>query len=113
MIFFVVLFLLGSTLEITARNWQWWLGSQIVIKFAIGTAQSVLIVYVSEIAPFQLRGTMIAAYQLFLAGGQLVGSIATQIMVATNPGAWKPLIASEYVFTGVGLLRNGDEQVLT
>lgn len=101
MILFVLLFLLGSSLEITARDWQWWMGSQTVIKVAIGTAQSVLIVYVAEIAPFQLRGVAIAAYQLFLASGQLVGSIATQIMEVTAPGQWKPLIASEFVFTGV------------
>lgn len=101
MILFVLLFLLGSSLEITARDWQWWMGSQTVIKVAIGTAQSVLIVYVAEIAPFQLRGVAIAAYQLFLASGQLVGSIATQIMEKTAPGQWKPLIASEFVFTGV------------
>ncbi|RSH93493.1 hypothetical protein EHS25_007849 [Saitozyma podzolica] len=101
MILFVLLFFLGSSLEIAARDWQWWMGSQTVIKVAIGTAQSVLIVYVAEIAPFQLRGVAIAAYQLFLASGQLVGSIATQIMEVTAPGQWKPLIASEFVFTGV------------
>lgn len=77
------------------------MGSQVVIKVAIGIAQSVLVVFVGELAPFQVRGLVIAAYQLFLALGQLVGSIAAQITVKTNPNAWKPLIASEFLFTGV------------
>ena len=101
MYIFVVLFLLGSSLEISAQDWKWWMGAQIVLKVAIGTAQSVLIVFVGEIAPFQVRGVALAAYQLFLAFGQLIGSIATQIMVVTRPDAWRPLIASEFLFTGV------------
>ncbi|KAL1858280.1 hypothetical protein VTK73DRAFT_7864 [Phialemonium thermophilum] len=104
MYIFVVLFLLGSSLEISAQGWKSWMGAQVVLKMAIGTAQSVLIVFVGEIAPFQVRGVALAAYQLFLAFGQLVGSIASQIMVVTRPNAWRPLIASEFLFTGVLIL---------
>ena len=102
MYIFVATFFLGSSLEITAHDWKWWMGSQTVIKVAIGLAQSVLVVYVGEIAPFQVRGTVIAAYQLFLASGQLIGSIAAQISISTRPNTWRPLIATEFLFTGVG-----------
>lgn len=103
MICFSTLFLIGSSLSITAKNWQWWLGAGVITKLGLGIAQTTLIVYLAEVAPFQLRGTSMAAYQLFLAGGQLVGAIATQIQVSVSPDTWRPLIASEFVITGVRL----------
>lgn len=99
---FSTIFLIGSALTISAQTWRWFLVAGCVTKLGLGIAQTTLIVYLAEIAPFQLRGTGMAAYQLFLAGGQLFGAIATQIQVKTNIGQWRPLIASEFVFTGVG-----------
>jgi MFS family permease len=81
---FSALFLLGSVLSITAQNWRWFLSANCVTKLGLGVAQTTLIVYLAEIAPFQLRGTGMAAYQLFLAGGQLFGAIATQIQVKVS-----------------------------
>lgn len=120
MMVFSCLFLAGSALSITAKNWQWFLGAGVITKFGLGEsrvcssqsdvdgragiAQTTLIVYLAEIAPFQLRGTGMAAYQLFLAGGQLLGAIATQVQIKTDPMAWRPLIASEFVITGVSRL---------
>jgi MFS family permease len=101
MIVFSALFMVGSALSISAQNWQWFTGAGVVTKFALGIAQTTLIVYIAEIAPFQLRGTGMAAYQLFLAGGQLIGAIATQIQIKTDPTVWRPLMASEFVMTGV------------
>ncbi|KAE8538162.1 hypothetical protein D1P53_005500 [Cryptococcus gattii VGV] len=104
MVVFSTLFLTGSVLSITAQNWRWFLGAGCVTKLGLGIAQTTLIVYLAEIAPFQLRGTSMAAYQLFLAGGQLFGAIATQIQIKVNGGAWRPLMASEFVFTGLFVL---------
>ena len=101
MMLFSFLFLVGSAISISAQNWRWFLGAGIITKLALGIAQTTLIVYLAEIAPFQLRGTSMAAYQLFLAGGQLLGAIATQLQVKVNVDAWRPLIASEFVITGV------------
>jgi len=106
---FSALFLTGSALSISAQNWQWFTGAGVVTKFALGIAQTTLIVYLAEIAPFQLRGTGMAAYQLFLAGGQLIGAIATQIQIKVDPNAWRPLLASEFVITGVGYIRVGSD----
>ena len=101
MMIFSALFLLGSVLSITAKNWRWFLGAGCVTKLGLGIAQTTLIVYLAEIAPFQLRGAGMVIYQLFLAGGQLTGAIATQIQVSVDENKWRPLIASEFVITGV------------
>ena len=97
----VIVLLGGSTIEVTSHNWQTWLAGAIVIRLGVGLAQSILIVYISELAPHQIRGFMIGAYQLFIALGQLVSAIATQLVVAHRPTEWKPLIATEYLFTGL------------
>jgi SP family general alpha glucoside:H+ symporter-like MFS transporter len=104
MIVAIVILFGGSTAEITSHNWQTWLGGAILIRFGVGLAQSTLVTYISEIAPFQIRGMAIGSYQLMLGIGQLISAIATKIMTDTNPDQWKPLIATEFLFTGVSPL---------
>ncbi|VUC36545.1 unnamed protein product [Clonostachys rosea] len=100
----VVILLGGSVAQITAFDWKSWLGAAVLVRLGVGLAQSVLIVYVSELSPHQIRGVMIGAYQLFIAVGQLLSAVATQIVETSQPGKWRPLIASEFVFTGLLLL---------
>jgi len=101
MIVAIIILFGGSIAEITSHNWQTWLGGAILIRFGVGLAQSTLVTYISEIAPFQIRGMAIGSYQLMLGIGQLISAIATKIMTDTNPDQWKPLIATEFLFTGV------------
>lgn len=44
---------------------------------------------------------MIGAYQLCLGIGQLISAIATQLITIHQPTKWRPLIATEFIFTGV------------
>ncbi|KAI4778085.1 MFS general substrate transporter [Aureobasidium sp. EXF-3400] len=97
----IVVLLGGSITEITAFSWQSWLGAAVFVRLGVGLAQSILITYISEIAPFQIRGFMIGAYQLCLGFGQLIAAIATQLVVVHQPNKWKPLIATEFAFTAV------------
>lgn len=97
----IVILLGGSITEITAFSWQSWLGAAVLVRLGVGLAQSILITYISEIAPFQIRGFMIGAYQLCLGFGQLIAAIATQLVVVHQPNKWKPLIATEFAFTAV------------
>ncbi|KAL6890046.1 general substrate transporter [Trichoderma evansii] len=97
----IVVLLGGSIAEITAFDWKSWLGAAVLVRAGVGLAQSILITYVSELAPFQIRGFMIGAYQLCLAIGQLVSAVATQLVIESQPTKWRPLIATEFVFTGV------------
>lgn len=101
MIVAIVILFGGSLAEILSHNWQTWLGGAILIRFGVGLAQSTLVTYISEIAPFQVRGMAIGSYQLMLGIGQLISAVATKIMTDTNPDVWKPLIATEFLFTGV------------
>ena len=96
-----MILLAGSIAEICAFSWKSWLGAAVLVRLGVGLAQSILITYVSEIAPFQIRGFMIGAYQLFIAFGQLISAVATQLVTVHQPTQWKPLIATEFIFTGI------------
>lgn len=100
----IVILLGGSIAEITAFSWQSWLGAAVLVRLGVGLAQSILITYISEIAPFQIRGFMIGAYQLCLGFGQLIAAVATQLVDTHQPNKWKPLIATEFAFTAVSIL---------
>ena len=97
----IIVLLGGSIAEITASDWKSWLGAAVLVRMGVGLAQSILVTYVSELAPFQIRGFMIGAYQLFIGVGQLISAVATQLVIDTQPGKWRPLIATEFIFTGV------------
>jgi MFS family permease len=97
----IVILLGGSIAEITASGWKSWLGAAVLVRAGVGLAQSILVTYVSELAPFQIRGLMIGAYQLCLGIGQLISAIATQLITIHQPTKWRPLIATEFIFTGV------------
>ena len=101
MIMAIAVLLTGSILEITANGWQHWLAGAIVIRLGVGLAQSILVTYISELAPFQIRGFMIGAYQLSLAFGQLIVAVAAQLFTVHQPTLWRPLVGLEFVFTGV------------
>ncbi|KAF5585244.1 maltose permease [Fusarium pseudocircinatum] len=100
----IIILLAGSVAEITASDWKSWLGAAVLVRLGVGLAQSILITYVSELTPFQIRGLMIGAYQLCLGIGQLISAIATQLITIHQPTKWRPLIATEFIFTGLLIL---------
>jgi len=100
----IAVLLAGSIAEITVNNWQGWLGGAMLIRLGVGLAQSVLVTYLSDLAPFQIRGLLIGSYQLMLAFGQLIVAVAAQLITIHQPTKYKPLIALEFLFTGVHLV---------
>ncbi|CAK1367616.1 uncharacterized protein RHO25_013134 [Cercospora beticola] len=100
----IAILLAGSVAEIASSNWRHWLGAAVLVRLGVGLAQSILITYISELAPFQIRGFMIGAYQLMLAFGQLICAIASQLVQVHRPNEWRPLVATEFIFTGILIL---------
>ncbi|KAJ1324624.1 MFS transporter SP family general alpha glucoside:H+ symporter [Microdochium nivale] len=97
----IVVLLGGSSAEIAAHSWQTWLVGAMIIRLGVGLAQAILVIYISELAPHQIRGFMIGAYQLSLAMGQLICALAAQAVLTTRPTEWRPLIATEFLFSGI------------
>ena len=102
MIIALVILLGGSIGEIASQKWQDWLGAAGLVRLGVGLAQTILITYVSELAPFQIRGSLLGAYQVLLTTGQLIVAIAAQLIQTRQPTQWRPLVGIEFLFTGVG-----------
>jgi MFS family permease len=101
MIVALVILLAGSTAEIASQKWQDWLGAAILVRLGVGLAQSILVTYIAELAPFQVRGMLIGAYQVLLTTGQLIVAIAAELVRVHQPTEWRVLIGIEFLFTGV------------
>lgn len=76
-----------------------------LIRMGVGLAQTILVTYIAEIAPFQLRGMLIGAYQVFLTTGQLIVAAAAELVRVHQPDEWRVLVAIEFLFTGASVLQ--------
>jgi len=95
MYIFSVLMLVATAMELAAK---------IIFGFAMGMIQTVMCTYLSEIAPHQIRGFSIALYQLGFAIGQLISSIALQIVIekyGSEPMSYMNALYSEFVLHGL------------
>lgn len=93
--------LAGSVAEVAAQKWQDWLGAAVLVRMGVGLAQTILVTYIAELAPFQVRGMLIGAYQVLLTTGQLVVAVSAELVRVHQPTEWRVLVAIEFLFTGV------------
>lgn len=60
--------------------------------------------YISEIAPAQIRGTLLCSYGWGFAIGQLLSSVALQVVNKTDPENYLKAIYSEWVPLGLWMI---------
>lgn len=79
----------GLIIEMVAKTWVHWLISKLFMGLGQGLCQHGILTYMAEIAPAQIRGTMLSTYGWGYALGQLFAAIALQIVnvVSTAPAA--------------------------
>ena len=70
---------------------------RIVGGFGIGIVSIVSPVYISEVSPAEVRGTMVSLYQLFITIGFLLAYLANFLILrATDmPDYWRPMLGAE------------------
>ncbi|RSH84102.1 hypothetical protein EHS25_005347 [Saitozyma podzolica] len=90
--------------QMFANNWQLWLASKLFDGLSVGLNQAVCSSYVSELAPTNARGALLACYQLWWAVGGFGASIGIQIVSTMPSSQWRHAIYSEWVFIGIALI---------
>ncbi len=72
---------------------------RIIGGFGIGIVSIVSPVYISEVSPAEVRGTMVSLYQLFITIGFLLAYLANFLILrATDmPDYWRPMLGAEAV----------------
>ncbi|ODO05600.1 hypothetical protein I350_04658 [Cryptococcus amylolentus CBS 6273] len=99
-----LVFALGIVPEMVAKNYKDWLGAKMLMGLGQGLVQQGVLTYISEIAPTQVRGTLMSSYGWSYSIGQLLVAIALQIINVTDTYAWKKAIYSEWVFMGLWII---------
>ncbi|PMD16021.1 general substrate transporter [Hyaloscypha hepaticicola] len=89
--------LVGSIFtESFASDWQDWLVAKLLSGMGVGMLQSTMPLYLSEIAPTQLRGFFINAYSFWFIVGQLFASVALYRLKITDPLNYKTPIYTQW-----------------
>ncbi|MGD6808375.1 MAG: sugar porter family MFS transporter [Candidatus Bathyarchaeia archaeon] len=96
-----VLFILGTIIVVISPGLSIFVVGRILIGIAIGIASFIVPMYISEIAPERIRGSLVSLNQLFVTLGILVSYGVDTFFSAS--GAWRLMFASGLV-AGVILL---------
>lgn len=81
--------------ESFATKWDHWLVAKLLSGAGVGMLQATMPVYLSEMAPTQLRGLLINAYSFWFVIGQLLGSVALNRLNALNPYDFRAAIYTQ------------------
>ncbi|TVY52349.1 General alpha-glucoside permease [Lachnellula cervina] len=87
--------------ETFASRWDHWLVAKLLSGMGVGMLQSTMPLYLSEIAPTQLKGFFINAYSLWFILGQLFASVALYELKVVDPYNYKVPIYTQWPMVGV------------
>ncbi|QKW24859.1 sugar porter family MFS transporter [Streptomyces seoulensis] len=86
-----VVFVIGTLIAISAGGYGMLLAGRVVLGLAVGGASATVPVYLSEIAPAEIRGRILSANQLMITVGILVSYLIDLAFSAT--GDWRAMFA--------------------
>ncbi|KAJ5083309.1 hypothetical protein N7456_012736 [Penicillium angulare] len=87
-------------IESFATRWEHWLVAKLFSGMGVGMLQSTLPLYLSEIAPTQLRGFYINAYSFWFVLGQIFASVALNRLNDTEPLDFRTPIYTQWAMIG-------------
>ncbi|KAJ5205098.1 uncharacterized protein N7498_005977 [Penicillium cinerascens] len=91
-------------IESFASEWQHWLVAKLFSGIGVGMLQCTLPLYLSEIAPTQLRGFYINAYSFWFVIGQIFASVALNQMNELEPYNFRTPIYSQWAMLGATII---------
>lgn len=88
-----LIFIIGSLMCGYAPTVNWLIFSRIIIGVAVGMISFVAPIYLSEIAPEKIRGSLVSLYQLALTAGILLSYLINRIFANTDYN-WRWMLGS-------------------
>ncbi|KAG5752021.1 hypothetical protein H9Q70_005308 [Fusarium xylarioides] len=107
---FVVVFLLGNVIQITAMySWVHMMIGRLIAGLGVGALSIGVPMFQSECAPQEIRGAVVSSYQLMICFGILISNIVNYGVreIEDNDASWRIVIAIEMAFSiplGLGVL---------
>ncbi|GIK07192.1 hypothetical protein Aspvir_002848 [Aspergillus viridinutans] len=93
-------FVVSVLIESFSARWYHWLVAKLFSGMGVGMLQCTMPLYLSEIAPTQLRGFFINAYSFWFVVGQLFASVALNKLSATDPYDFRTPIYTQWAMIG-------------
>ncbi|KAF7595415.1 hypothetical protein BBP40_006035 [Aspergillus hancockii] len=90
------LFALGALMQATAHEVWGMIAGRSVVGLAVGGASLVTPLYISELAPSNMRGRLVTILSLFITGGQVIAYIVGWLFSSVD-GGWRWIV-------GLGIL---------
>ncbi|MDD3224543.1 MAG: sugar porter family MFS transporter [Clostridium sp.] len=103
MLFAGVLFSLSSLILAISQSVEILILGRILSGIAIGMASTIVPLYISEVAPAKIRGTLVSANQLAFAIGMTTVYIVNAIIANTHSTEWNIVLGWRFMF-GSGMI---------
>src|SRR5690242_7473024 len=91
-ILLAVMFFVGVLVAVFSPNFAILVAGRIILGLAVGGASTVVPVFLAELAPFEIRGSITGRNELAIVVGQFVAFVVNYILFATLghiPGVWR------------------------
>jgi len=95
-ILLAVLFFVGTMTCVFAPNFEVMVAGRIILGLAVGGASTVVPVYLAELAPFEIRGSLAGRNELMIVIGQLAAFIVNAIIFTVwgeHESVWRYMLA--------------------
>ncbi|EGP83071.1 uncharacterized protein MYCGRDRAFT_77545 [Zymoseptoria tritici IPO323] len=86
-----VLFIVGAVVQALAHYVWTMAAGRALVGVAVGVASGAVPLYITELAPAELRGRLVTVQALFITGGQVVAYLIGWIF-ASWPGGWRWMV---------------------
>lgn len=78
----------GNAIELAAKDWRVWAASRVFTGMGNGLVQTQCVIYIAEVAPINIRGTLLASYAFAYQIGGLCGAIGLQVLQTVSHPPW-------------------------
>ncbi|KJR83634.1 Hexose transporter [Sporothrix schenckii 1099-18] len=90
--------------ESVGRSWQAWLVAKLLAGIGVGSMQSILPTYISEVAPVRIRGALLMMYSLWWTLGTFFAYTAMQTLNKHHPDVYLISIYTQWAQVGIMLI---------
>jgi MFS family permease len=104
MYWYWLLIVISVLLETFARRWQVWLIAKLFAGMGVGSLQSTIPAYVTEVAPSRIRGGLLMCYSFWFQLGGFFAPVALQVLSQTRPLDWLTPVYTQWAQVGTMII---------
>jgi MFS family permease len=88
MYWYWIILVISVLLESLARRWEVWLVAKLFAGIGVGSLQSTIPAYVTEVAPPRIRGGLLMCYSFWYTLGAFFAPLSLHVLSKTTPEDW-------------------------